>query len=167
MFNKMKKSLLFGVVMCAIGMFAASASAQDVTNSDIVGKWEFKEAINTRSCPGLYLRGEHAAVAGETVFSLMRDIEFRSDGTVLVQVAVDRDPEGNYMFSTFEAKWSLGKSTIPGVAEITITTENATIVCQLLRYEDNMTITPPANETFLSFKCPNGISQTSYQYHRK
>ncbi|MCR4931420.1 MAG: hypothetical protein K5918_03150 [Bacteroidales bacterium] len=97
----------------------------------------------------------------------MRDIEFRSDGTVLVQVAVDRDPDGNYIFSTYEAKWNIWKSTIPSVAEITITTEKATIVCQLQRYEDNMTITPPANETFLSFKCPKGTSQTSYLYNRK
>ena len=164
----MKKSFLFGAVMCAIGMFAASASAQDVTKSDIVGKWEFKKAQNVRSCPCFLRSGGHgSAVVDETENSMMRDIEFLSDGTVLVQVAVDRDPDGNYMFSTYEAKWSLGKSTIPGVAEITITTENATIVCQLLRYEDNMTITPPANETFLSFKCPNGISQTSYLYHRK
>ena len=97
----------------------------------------------------------------------MRDIEFRSDGTVLVQVAVDRDPDGNYIFSTYEAKWNIWKSTIPSVAEITITTEKATIVCQLQRYEDNMTITPPANETLLSFKCPKGTSQTSYLYNRK
>ena len=163
----MKKVFLLGTMICAIGMFAANVSAQDITDSDIVGKWEFKEMLNVRTPnAGQYIRGEHAAVAGETMFSLMRDIEFRPDGTLSVQVAVDRDPDGNYMFSTYEAKWSIGKN-IRGVAEITITTEDATIVCQLQRHEDNMTITPPAVETFLSFKCPKGISQTSYLYHRK
>ena len=163
----MKKIFLLGAMVCALGMMTANVSAQNVTDSDIVGKWEFKEAQNFRSPNvGLYLHGEHAAVAGETVFSLMRDIEFRPDGTLSVQVAVDRDPDGNYMFSTYEAKWSIGKD-VRGVAEITITTEDATVVCQLQLHEDNMTITPPAVETFLSFKCPKGMSATSYFYHRK
>ena len=164
----MKKLFLLGAMMvCALGMMTAKVSAQNVTDSDIVGKWEFKEAQNFRSPnAGMYLHGEHAAVAGETVFSLMRDIEFRPDGTLSVQVAVDRDPDGNYMFSTYEAKWSIGKD-VRGVAEITVTTEDATVVCQLQLHEDNMTITTPASDTFLSIKCPNGISQTSYLYHRK
>ena len=162
----MKKLFLLGAMVCVLGMMTANVSAQNVTESDIVGKWEFKEAQNFKSPNvGLYLHGEHAAV-GETVFSLMRDIEFRPDGTLSVQVAVDRDPDGNYMFSTYEAKWSIGKD-VRGVAEITITTEDATVVCQLQLHEDNMTITPPAVETFLSFKCPKGMSATSYFYHRK
>ena len=163
----MKKVFLLGAMVCALGMMTANVSAQNVTDSDIVGKWEFKEAQNFRSPnAGMYRRGELAVVAGETVFSLMRDIEFRPDGTLSVQVAVDRDPDGNYMFSTYEAKWSIGKD-VRGVAEITITTEDATIVCQLQLHEDKMTITPPAVETFLSFKYPKGISSTVYFYHRK
>ena len=73
----MKKLFLLGAMVCALGMMTANVSAQNVTESDIVGKWEFKEAQNFQSPNvGLYLHGEHAAV-GETVFSLMRDIEFR------------------------------------------------------------------------------------------
>ena len=98
----MKKLFLLGAMVCVLGMMTANVSAQNVTESDIVGNWEFKEAQNFQSPNvGLYLHGEHAAV-GETVFSLMRDIEFRPDGTLSVQVAVDRDPDGNYMFSTME-----------------------------------------------------------------
>ena len=90
----MKKVFLLGAMACALVMMTANVSAQNVTESDIVGKWEFKEAQNFQSPNvGLYLHGEHAAV-GETVFSLMRDIEFRPDGTLSVQVAVDRDPTG-------------------------------------------------------------------------
>ena len=92
--------------------------------------------MSGRALAFLRPEGHSAGFVDETEYSMMRDIEFRSDGTLSVQVAVDRDPDGNYMFSTFEAKWSLGKSTIPGVAEITITTEKATFVCQLNRYED-------------------------------
>ena len=47
----MKKSFLFGAMVCAFVMFAANASAQDISSSDIVGKWEFKKATNVRSCP--------------------------------------------------------------------------------------------------------------------
>ncbi len=42
----MKKLFLLGAMVCVLGMMTANVSAQNVTESDIVGNWEFKEAHN-------------------------------------------------------------------------------------------------------------------------
>jgi hypothetical protein len=44
----MKKLFLLGAMVCVLGMMTANVSAQNVTESDIVGKWEFSSLVVRR-----------------------------------------------------------------------------------------------------------------------